>query len=409
MEFWIIVGLMALLVTVALIRATARRRSSAEPAAAFDVQVYRDQLAEVDRDLARGVVNADDADRVRTEISRRILAADSATQDRVESADTARAHPFWWGLVTLIVLAGSVLTYMQLGAPGYGDLALQSRIDAAQTLRENRPSQETAEKSLPPDVQPGERATPEYAALVDQLRSVVAERPDDLQGLRLLAISERNLGNFDEAYWAFNRYIALRADEATGAEFSDLADMMILAAGGYVSPEAEQALAEALQREPTNGPARYYWGLMMAQNARPDQAFRIWDALLREGPPDAPWIPPIQAQIDEMSIRAGVNYTQPPPGGGLRGPSAEDVEAMSELSAAEQLERIQGMVAGLGERLANEGGTYQEWGQLITGLGVLGQFEDAQAVYQNALQVFAEDPNAIDFINRAGDRAGVAP
>lgn len=193
--------------------------------------------------------------------------------------------------------------------------------------------------------------------------------------------------------------------------------MMVLAAGGYVSPEAEAALSEALARDPRNGPAQYYWGLMQAQTGRPDRAFRIWDALLRQGPADAPWVPPIEAQIAELARRAGVaNYTVPSPGpnpgpnpgGGARGPSAEDVEAAGAMSSAERMQMIESMVGSLSDRLANEGGTAAEWSQLITALGVLGRTSDARSVYENALAAFEGQPGALDLINQAGERAGVA-
>ena len=69
------------------------------------------------------------------------------------------------------------------------------------------------------------------------------------------------------------------------------------------NPEAEAVLSRALSLEPTNGTARYYMGLMLAQTGRPDTGFRIWDQLLREGPEDAVWIPPILAQIENLAIR----------------------------------------------------------------------------------------------------------
>lgn len=410
MMFWIVTAAMAVIAAAILILATARRRSYSEPVAAYDLKVYRDQLAEVERDLARGVVDEADAERVRTEIARRILAADAASNS-MSGADPVKAssaHPVVWVLVVLIVLGGSGYTYWQLGAPGYGDLALADRIEAAEALRQARPSQATAEASIADaDLPPFPQGNEEYADLVQRLRGVIAERPNDAEGHRLLAVSERNLGNFAEARAAYDRYVTLQGDKATPAEFADLADMMVLAAGGYVSPEAESALSIALRGDPGNGPARYYWGLMMAQTGRPDQAFRIWDSLLRQGPADAPWIAAIQEQIDDMALRAGVNYAQPTPGPG-RGPTAEDIEAAGEMSASERLEMIEGMVAGLSGRLSSEGGTYQEWGQLISALGVLGRYEDALSIYNNALEVFAENKTAIDHINRAGQRAGVA-
>ncbi|MEE4188457.1 MAG: c-type cytochrome biogenesis protein CcmI, partial [Roseobacter sp.] len=144
---------------------------------------------------------------------------------------------------------------------------------------------------------------------------------------------------------------------------------------------------------------------------RPDTGFRIWDQLLREGPEDALWIAPILAQIEDLSVRAGVNYQLPEIGPGSdpeRGPSAADIEAAGDLSPSERMEMIQSMVQGLSDRLATEGGPAEDWAQLITALGVLGRTGAARTVYENAVQVFAEDTRALDLLLRAGQRAQVA-
>lgn len=409
MTFWFIIAVLSLAVAGILALALRRGDMGAEPAAAYDLRVYRDQLAEVDRDLARGVLDPRDAERVRTEISRRILAADAALNQSRGPVAGGRGGVLWMAAVGLVLVAGSGLLYLQLGAPGYGDMALQDRIAAAETRRESRPDQATAEAEIDPAELP-RPANPdeEYLALVDRLRDVVDQRPDDMRGLRLLAMSERNLGNYAAARAAFARYVELRGSDATAEEYADLADMMVLAAGGYVSPEAEAALERALERDPGNGPARYYWGLMHAQTGRPDQAFRIWDALLRQGPADAPWIPPIQSQIGELARRAGVNYSMPEPGSGGRGPSAADIDAAGAMSSTERMEMIEGMVSGLSQRLADEGGTAAEWAQLITALGVLGRTSEARSIFEEARDRFDDQPDALDAIGRAGERAGVA-
>ncbi|MEP4194122.1 MAG: c-type cytochrome biogenesis protein CcmI [Aliishimia sp.] len=411
MIFWFLIGALALGVCAILGSALHRGAQNSQPAAAFDLKVYRDQLGEVDRDLARGIVNEEDAERARTEISRRILSADSAIQSAQvkDATETDRGTIAIATLVGAILLGGSGYLYSTLGAPGYGDLSLKDRIAQAEILRADRPDQAQAETGLTQaDLPPVSEPSADYVALVEQLREVVANRPDDLRGLRLLTVSERNMGNFSAASEAFEHYVTLRGDEAQPQEFADLADIMVLAAGGYVSPEAEAALTKALEGDPSNGAARYYWGLMLAQTGRPDQAFRIWDQLLRAGPPDAPWIPPVQAQIEDMAVRAGVNYIMPEPGSALRGPNADDIANAGDLSASDRVQMIAGMVDSLAERLSTEGGNVSEWAQLITALGVLERRNDAFAVYQNALDVFAEDLSAIDQINRAADRAGVA-
>ncbi len=412
MTFWIVSAGLAIAVAFLLVLALrAPGRGVTEPAAAYDLKVYRDQLREVDKDLARGVVDGADAERVRAEISRRILAADAALHADAVEADAQKGAPLIAGIVlTVTLIGGSLWLYSILGAPGYGDLALEDRIEMAAEARENRPSQQQAEDSMPAYVAPAD-ISPDYAALVERLRETVKSRPNDMQGHLLLAQNEANLGNFAAAARAQGKVLELRGADATAQDYVNYADMLVIAAGGYVSPEAEAMLSEALSREPTNGTARYYIGLMLAQTGRPDTGFRIWDQLLREGPPDALWIEPILAQIEDLSRRAGVNYQLSEIGPGAdapRGPSSADIEAAGELSPSERMEMIQSMVQGLSDRLATEGGPAEEWAQLITALGVLGRTGQARAVYENAVEVFADDTRALDLLLRAGQRAQVA-
>jgi cytochrome c-type biogenesis protein CcmH len=404
--FWIAIVLLATAMAGLLVAALLRGQRHTGPAEAFDLQVYRDQLSEVDRDLQRGVISEEDAERLRTEISRRILTADAKVQAQVDAA----SQPQVLGGVTAAVIGallvgGSYWLYTQIGAPGYGDLGLAARMEMAEEARANRPSQQDAEAQMPATDAP--EILPEYAALVQRLRGAVAERPGDLQGHILLARSEAAMGNYVAAYGAQQQVLSIKGDAATGKDYADLADMMILAAGGYVSPEAERVLEAALTREPENGVALYYMGLMMAQTGRPDVAFRLWDRLLRQSPPNATWLPPILSQIEEMAFRAGIADYQVPRIAGLPGPSAEDVEAAGEMSAEDRQEMIRGMVANLSDRLATEGGTPEEWARLISSLGVLGDEAQAIAVWNNAQEVFADNPDALAIVREGARAAGL--
>ncbi|WP_299628210.1 c-type cytochrome biogenesis protein CcmI [uncultured Tateyamaria sp.] len=403
--FWILTAMLTLAVVGALSAALLLGRRETRAPAAYDLDVYRDQLKEVERDLARGVVSEADAERARTEVSRRILAADAALQSAEETRGGSGGIVVA-AVTSLAVAGGAYYIYLELGAPGYGDLALADRIERAETVRDERPNQATAEASLTDRGGPPPGTSPDYVALVERLRQTVASRPDDLQGHVLLTQSEAQLGNFAAAHAAKARVIDLKGDAATAQDFSDYADLMILAAGGYVSPEAEAVLEGTLAMDPGNGTARYYFGLMMSQTGRPDTALRVWDQLLREGPPDAPWMPLIEGQIDTMAMRAGVNYARPVIGTG-RGPTADQIEAAGDMTPSERMDMIQGMVTGLSERLATEGGAVEEWAQLISALGVLGQMGQADAVFRNAMQVFGEDPRAVDILNEAADRVGL--
>ncbi len=406
MTFWVLISLTAALIAGLLGFTMLRGRRSEEPIAAYDLRVYREQLAGVDRDLARGVIGAEDAERVRNEISRRILAADAKMRADTQSEGPGRAvSAVSIALVGLVLIGGALVIYRQMGAVGYPDMPLAQRIEYAQELRENRLEQAEAERQSPgfekPVLDEG------YAALLQRLRDTVAQRPDDLQGHILLAQHETNAGNFKEGYQAQARVIALSGDQAKGEAYADLAEMMILAAGGYVSREAEDALTQALNRAPDLGPARYYWGQLLAQTGRPDQAYVVWIETLRDAPANAPWADAIRFQIDEMAFRAGV-FNPPEIAAAAPGPSDEDVQAAAELTPEERQEMIVGMVENLSDRLATDGGSAEEWARLIAALGVLGQTERAQAIHEEALATFAQDDAALQMIAAAARQAGIA-
>lgn len=403
MLFWILAVGLSLAVAALMSLAALRARGQALTSGA-DVPVYRAQLAEVDRDLSRGTIGTEEAGRLRNEIARRLLAADAASRDATGSA--GRGSPWAVIAVCLAAVVGAVALYATMGAPGYGDLPLAERLDRARELRETRPAQAEAEAQVP--ASPAMEVPADFAALMERLRVAVESRPDDLQGQRLLARNEAATGDFKAAYAAQQKVLSLLGDQATAADYADYGELLVLAAGGYVSPEAETALRAALARDPANAPSQYYIGLMMRQTARPDIAFRLWDRLLRQGPEDAPWIAAIRAQIDEVAALAGVDYEQPAPADLLAGPSAEDVEAAGELSAEDRQEMIRGMVSRLSERLASQGGSAEEWARLIGAYGVLGEPGRARAIATEARQVFAGRDDDLALIEAAASRAGIA-
>ncbi len=413
MTFWITTIALALIISAFLGFVLTRRRQgddADEPAAAYDLKVYRDQLRDIDRDLARGVIGEDDAGPVRVEISRRILAADARVQASSGAADDTGAQGRMLAVVLVVVLvAGSIGLYMVVGAPGYGDLGLDRRVEMANLAREGRPVQADAEARIP--AAPAIDLDPGYVALIKQLREKVAATPDDLQGQVLLSRHEARSGDFVAAHRAQARVIALMGDTVTSRQYAEYGELLIVAANGYVSPEAEEALRAALEMDPRDGPSRYYWGLMLGQIGRPDLAFRVWEGTLRQGPPDAPWLGPIRESIEEMAWRAGVNnYSLPdapaaaPP---LAGPSAGDVAAASDMSEEDRQQMIRSMVERLSGRLASEGGSPAEWARLITALGILGDTTRAQSIFDEAKTVFADNDAALGEISSAAQKAGL--
>jgi cytochrome c-type biogenesis protein CcmH len=402
MTFWIAATLLASGIAALLMRTLARRGTATRTAAEADIGVYRDQLADIARDAERGTIGAAEAERSRTEISRRILEADRAMA-AAAGKDGGAGPVLVPSVMVVAALAAAVLVYERIGAPGYPDMPIAGQIARAEEIRARRPSQADAAAAAKVPAPPA--PAPDFATLMDRLRQAVAERPGDLTGQQLLARNEAALGNFSAAAAAQVQVIGLRARDATADDYARLADLYVMATGGYVSPEAELAAGEALARDRKNGTARFYIGLMWAQTGRPDHAFRFWRALLEEGPEDAPWIAPIREQIAALAAAAGVDYTPP---AAMKGPSAGDVAAASEMSAGDRAEMIKGMVAQLSDRLYSEGGSAEEWARLIASLGVLGDKDKAKEAWGKAQAAFAGQDAALETLRQAAVEAGVA-
>ncbi|WGI21039.1 c-type cytochrome biogenesis protein CcmI [Amylibacter sp. IMCC11727] len=398
--FWLLATGLIVIVGAPLVVALIRRDPSAPKAAEQDMTIYKDQIAEVERDLSRGVLNTEEAEAARVEVARRLLSADKRAQTETEATPAPKqANTVALAIVACAFLGGAWL-YSQLGVPGLRDLPLTERLAAEQQARENRPSQSTAEAAATKlDVE----ANAQLESLVAQLRDAVSQNPTDQTGLRLLVDNEARLGNMSAARAAQQQLMDVLGDNARPSDFTDMGEIMILAAGGYVSPEAESALAQALNRNPRDQRARYYSGLALAQTGRPDVAYRMWAGLLEEGPADAPWIPLIQSQLPQVARAAGIPLTSQP----QSGPSQEDIENANQMSDADRQNMIRGMVSGLADRLATDGGTPAEWARLIRAYGVLGERGNANAIWTEAKETFKDNADAMTVLTEAARAAEI--
>ena len=397
MLFWIICVLMAVLVAayvaVPLLRPTGA--SQASP----DVDLYKAQLAEIDNDLARDVIDADEAERARIEISRRLLAASKVAQETGEAP--AGANKVLIAMVGTGILAMGVGTYWQIGAPGEPDQPLAMRHALAVEMRENRPSQAELAAVAPPP--PEVDASQEYLDSIAMLRQIAPTRPDDLQGWELLAFHETQLRNYAAAVAAQERVIALRGEPVRAQDQTLLIDLMVAAADGVVSPEAESVARDLLAADEGNIAGLYYLGSLHNQNARPDIAFRLWRPLV-EADANNFHVALARAQIENAAFRAGIDYTLP----AFVGPDAAQIAAAEDMSEEDRQAMIGNMVAGLSDRLATQGGPASDWARLINAYGVLGDTENAQNIWLEAQQVFGTDPAAIELLRAAAQSAGVA-
>lgn len=368
-----------------------RRRDEA-PRAAYDAEIYRDQLAEIEREMERGVLNADQAEAARAEIGRRLL----ATGAEDSAVDTAGSGPGGFRIaattVGVLVPLVAVLLYLRLGAP---ELAVPGRAS---------PQQEAEQAA------PGDRET---ATLVEELGRRLKTRPDDARGWSLYARSLAGLRRFEDANAAFRRATALAPDDTD--LLSRMAEAQIFAAGGTVTPEARQTLDRVAAMEPDEPRALYYLGLAERQAGRSRQALERWLRLEAASPPGAPWRKLLAGRIAALAQELGIddaavtalrkNAVRRAAQGGP-GPTAADVRAAGRMSAGERGAMIRTMVKRLADRLAGDPEDpdhLEDWHKLARSYGILGEAAKAQQALARAdaarQTIFAEGARAYD----AGD------
>ena len=403
MIFWVITFLICALISIFFYRTITQEAPDIVPNS--DLEVYKDQLLNIDKELSRGIIAIDEAERIKAEVSRRILELGKRKKFALKK-ETKVSGLIFSTIFLIILIVGGSFIYQEFGAPGYANISQSQRIKNANELLKGRATQG---KLLQDKSSQQNFKTPEgnYGELVKKLRQKVAERPTDLEGLKLLAGIEAKIGNIDEAVKVQQQFLKVLGDSASDLDFFNYADLLINQVGGLVSPEAEKALRSALRINPQNGGAMYYIGLMLAQNDRPDLALRLWKQLLKSENLEAPWIPLIRDDIERLAVLAGDTKFKPPLIELTPGPTAEDVDIASQMSNEERQEMIRGMVSRLSERLSTDGGSPNEWARLINALGVLGEIQSAKSAWIEAKNIFKGSPTSLEILNTAAQNIGL--
>ena len=277
MNLWFVFALMTVAAVFAVLWPLGRR--TAPQAGGSEASVYRDQLTEIDRDLAGGLIGATEAEAARVEISRRLLATSDRPRDPAAKPDarlrrsppSSRCWGFRWQRLAF---------YLSLGSPQLGDFPLAARArapDAAQPLDN----------------------------LVAQVEAHLEKNPTDGRGWTVLAPVLSRLGRYDDAVRAWRNVITLSGDSSERR--ADLGEALMAAAGGVVTGEAKAEFERAVAMNADEIKASYFLGLAAEQDGRKDAAASIWKAMLAKAPADAPWRPLVQAALSRVGgpVRAG--------------------------------------------------------------------------------------------------------
>ena len=363
MSLWFILAVMTAAAAFAVLwplsRAPRLRASS-------ETEIYKDQLAEVERDRTAGMISPGDAEAAEIEISRRLLAA-----ARSERSAPAAPHLKVRRAVAAFALVGLPLVaaalYLTFGAPSLANLPLAER-----------PSVPPAQASL--------------ETLVAQVEAHLEKNPKDGRGWEVLAPVLLKLGRSEDAVRALRNSLSFNGE--TAVRRADLGEAMAAAAGGVVTAEARQEFERALALDATEVKARYFTAVAAMQDGKTDQATVIWRDMLKDAPANAPWRPLVARALAEI----GANAPEL---------SSDVIASTNEMTAQQRSEMIGGMVERLAARLKQNGDDVDGWLRLVRAYMVLGQPDKAKQAIADARQASEGNPERLRTLNDALKNMGL--
>jgi cytochrome c-type biogenesis protein CcmH len=353
--FWIIAGFLVVVALIALLKpllwATPESADQGEPV----VAVFRRQLTNLDSEIAQGRLAPDDAATVRAEITRRMLsAADQETQTSRPAVLGSAASSWRIGVaigIAALLPAAALAIYAAVGAPA----AIERGGSAA----------------APPAADDRAKLT----AAAEQLKARLQQEPGHVEGWVLLARTFVSLERYPEARAAYNQAIALAPKEPR--LHAELGELLVLAAGGDVTAEAEAEFTKAGD-DPR---ARFYGAEAALQRGDREAAKATLRALLATAPAEAPWRKLVQERLAELAP------DEQPPAAKGSGPTAQGVAAAQSMSPEERQAMIRSMVDRLAARLEQNPNDKDGWTRLAHAYDVLGETEKAKAARTRAAQV----------------------
>lgn len=390
MEFWLpalvlSIGVLAWLLVpgMKLVKSNASR-------ADYDINVYKDQLAELEREATEGRIEGSELEAARLEIQRRLLAASEDKDQSVKDASRGGTLPVFIAAGAAPVCA--IAFYMYTGSPDVPDHPLAERTD----IRSPAPAQASAHAG---------QDAPSMDAALESLRKRLDANPNDVDGWILLARSYTGMGEAAKAAEAYARAVPLT--DRHPMLLADWAEARLNAQQGRFTEPVFNDFVEARQKDPTLPKPWFYIGLDMAMGGNFQGAVQTWTDLMLIAPDNPQLKQALTQQINKAAEEGGIDVstvtpsevaeqvaaqmkaaqtpqtpelTTPPPASASApppGPSQEDVQAAQEMSAEDRSAFIRSMVARLAERLEENPNDPEGWERLIRAYEVLGETEKA--------------------------------
>jgi cytochrome c-type biogenesis protein CcmH len=353
--FWIGAAVLTAAVVALLGRPLMRKSPAAPPEEGTDLAVYRDQLAELAREKARGLIEADQAASLETEIGRRMLIA--ARSSKPKSATTAPSRALTAAIALLFPILGLVI-YLAVGRPDLPAMPLAAR-----------------------DISPGSDPAKVLAA-IEEVKGKLKRDPSDLDRWAAIGEAYEKLGRPREAVETFRIAVGIAPEDSSLK--AALAEALIAANGGAVGEEAKQIFSAIPPDADARPEARYYLALAAAQAGDTKGALQQWQSLLADSPADASWIDATRERIAAAAKSLGLDPAKETPAPRPAAPPSNDAAGIAQMTPEQQAEMIRGMVAKLAAKMEANPDDANGWRQLARAYEVLGEKDKAKSALDRA-------------------------
>lgn len=388
---WLTFAALAALIGWLIMRVSA---GAAADGRAGDIAVYRDQLAEIDADAARGLIPPDEAVAARTEIARRMLKA--ADEDAAATPTMASAIPASRILTicaAAIPLLGLAL-YLQLGAPELPARPLSARLAT--------PTGEGGNSAGVNDI-------------MAKIEAHLREHPDDGRGWSVIAPAYLSQGRALEAAAAYERAITLAGE--TVERLSGLAKSNLVLGNGIVNDIARRTYERVLKLDPAYPEARFWLAIYEEQNGRPAEAIEAFRRLVAETDPSSPWRAAAEERIKALTegkSAALVQVAPPSQASQSPGPLRQDPSPSEFVAAAQKLapEMRNAMIGGrmipkAENAVKQNPKDFAAWTRIVTGHVALGHTADARTALEEARKAAAGDAPALSILDKLAAELGL--
>jgi len=275
--FWLIAVVFAAGALAYVLRPLIRRaRGQVVKRSDANVAIYKDQLRELDAELAAGTLTPEDHSRARLELEARLLEDVPAVE--VERALAGGRRAALVVGIALPILA--VAIYFVTGTP----------------------------RALSP--QEPEVSAQQIDAMVARLAAKLRENPDDADGWKLLGRSYMVLGRFPEAVAAYAK--AAEKSPRDAQLLTDFADALAMTRSEKLAGEPERLVQRALEIEPNNLKALALAGTAAYERQDYAKAAELWSRMLPLVPADSEDARMISGNVEEARKLAGIGGAEKP-------------------------------------------------------------------------------------------------